>query len=81
MMMTDKDAEDFHKQIENLKKGKEVKRYIPIDERGTSCLRCKDKRTIYVYKDNTESSGIVKVDCPMCSVQRPPEELRAEGLI
>ena len=78
--MTNKDAEDFYKEIEKIKKGKKVERYIPVDERKTSCLRCKDKREIYVYKDTTEGTA-VRVDCPMCSPQRPPEELRKNGII
>jgi len=80
MIMTNKDAEDFYKEIEKIKKGKKVERYIPVDERKTSCLRCKDKREIYVYKDTTEGTA-VRVDCPMCSPQRPPEELRKNGII
>ena len=80
MIMTNKDAEDFYKEIEKIKKGKKVERYIPVDERKTSCLRCKDKREIYVYKDTTERTA-VRVDCPMCSPQRPPEELRKNGII
>ena len=80
MIMTNKDADDFYKQIEDLKKGKQIKRYVPIDERKTSCMRCKDKRYIYVYKDTSEGTAI-RVDCPMCSLQRPPEELRKDGLI
>ena len=50
------------------------------DREKTSCLRCRDTREVWVWKDTSESEKI-KVDCPMCSVQRPPEELRAEGLI
>ena len=82
MIMTDKDAQDFYDEIEKMKKGKveEAKKYIPIDERNTSCLRCNDKRAIYVYKDTSEGTA-VRVDCPMCSPQRPPEELRSDGLI
>ena len=80
MIMTNKDAEDFYKEIEKIKKGKKVERYIPVDERKTSCLRCKDKREIYVYKDTTEGTAL-RVDCPMCSPQRPPEELRKNGII
>ena len=30
------------------------------------CMRCKDLREIWVYKD-TEESTRLKVDCPMCS--------------
>ena len=57
-----------------------VERYIPLDERNTSGLRCKDKREIWVYKDTSEGN-MIRVDCPMCSPQRPPEELRNNGLI
>ena len=80
MIMTNKDAEDFYDQIEKIKKGQEVNTYIPIEDRKTSCMRCKDKREIYVYKDTSEGTAI-RVDCPMCSPQRPPEELRRDGLI
>ena len=79
MIMTDKDAEDFYKQIEKIKKGT-TERYVPVDERNTSCMRCKDSRVIYVYKDTSEGTAI-RQDCPMCSPQRPPEELRNDGLI
>ena len=78
--MTDKDAKDFYDEIEKIKKGKKVERYVPMDERNISCMRCKDKREIYVYKDTSEGTA-VRVDCPMCSPQRPPEELRRDGLI
>lgn len=44
------------------------------------CMRCKGLREIWVYKD-TEESTRLKVDCPMCSEQRPPQELRNPGLI
>ena len=44
------------------------------------CMRCKDLREIWVYKD-TEESTRLKVDCQMCSEQRPPQELRNLGLI
>ena len=57
-----------------------VERYIPLDERNTSCLRCKDKREIWVYKDTSEGN-MIRVDCPMCSPQRPPEELTKNGII
>ena len=57
-----------------------VERYIPLDERNISCLRCKDKREIWVYKDTAEGN-MIRVDCPMGSPQRPPEELRNNGLI
>jgi len=80
MIMTDKDAKDFYDEIEKIKKGKKVERYVPMDERNISCMRCKDKREIYVYKDTSEGTA-VRVDCPMCSPQRPPEELRRDGLI
>ena len=80
MIMTDEDAKDFYDEIEKIKKGKKVERYVPMDERNTSCMRCKDKREIYVYKDTSEGTA-VRVDCPMCSPQRPPEELRNNGLI
>ena len=45
-----------------------------------SCLRCRDIREVWVWKDTSESSKI-RVDCPMCSVQRPPQELRDLGVI
>tara|TARA_Y100000361_G_C11039452_1_gene279115 strand:+ start:422 stop:664 length:243 start_codon:yes stop_codon:yes gene_type:complete len=80
MIMTDKDADEFYKQIEEIKKGQETKKYIPLEDRNTSCLRCRDKRFIYVYKDTTEGTA-VRVDCPMCSPQRPPDELRKDGMI
>ena len=80
MIMTNKDAADFYDEIEKIKKGQEVKTYISIEDRKTSCMRCKDKREIYVYKDTSEGTA-VRVDCPMCSPQRPPEELRRDGLI
>ena len=80
MIMTNKDAADFYDEIEKIKKGQEVKTYIPVEDRKTSCMRCKDKREIYVYKDTSEGTA-VRVDCPMCSPQRPPEELRNSGLI
>jgi hypothetical protein len=44
------------------------------------CMRCKGLREIWVFKD-TEESTRLKVDCPMCSEQRPPQELREQGLI
>lgn len=44
------------------------------------CMRCKGLREIWVWKD-TEESEKLKVDCPMCSEQRPPQELRDKGLI
>ena len=81
MIMTDEDAKDFYDQIEKMKKGtKEIKPYVSYDDRKTTCMRCKDTRMIYVYKDQSES-GMVRVYCPMCSPQRPPEELRTDGLI
>ena len=80
MIMTNKDAADFYDEIEKIKKGQKVKTYIPVEDRKTSCMRCKDKREIYVYKDTSEGTAI-RVDCPMCSPQRPPEELRNDGLI
>ena len=80
MIMTDEDAKDFYDEIEKIKKGKKVERYVPMDERNTSCMRCKDKREIYVYKDTSEGTA-VRVDCPMCSPQRPLEELRKNGII
>jgi|TARA_R100001086_G_scaffold187772_2_gene105834 hypothetical protein len=79
MIMTDKDAEDFYKEIENIKKGT-TKKYVPVDDRKTSCMRCRDTRVIYVYKDTSEGTT-TRVDCPMCSPQRPPAELRNDGLI
>ena len=63
-----------------LKLFREAKLDMDKDKEKTSCLRCNDTREIWVWKDTSETEKI-KVDCPMCSVQRPPEELRAEGLI
>ena len=47
-------------------------------QKRPSCLRCYDRREVWVWKDTTETQKI-KVDCPMCSPQRPPEELRESG--
>jgi len=51
-----------------------------INKPEHSCLRCKDLREVWVWKDTSESEKI-RVDCPMCTVQRPPEELRKLGII
>ena len=44
------------------------------------CMRCKDLREVWVWKDTSESEKI-RVDCPMCTIQRPPQELRDLGII
>ena len=49
-------------------------------QKRPSCLRCYDRREVWVWKDTTETQKI-KVDCPMCSPQRPPQELRDLGVI
>ena len=54
------------------------KKYIPKPEHD--CVRCGDQREICVWKDTSETEKI-RVDCPMCSVQRPPQELRDLGII
>ena len=46
----------------------EKEKYIPKPKHD--CLRCGDQREIWVWKDTTETEKI-RVDCPMCSVQRP----------
>jgi Zn finger protein HypA/HybF involved in hydrogenase expression len=51
-----------------------------IVEEKHSCLRCQDLREVWVWKDTSETEK-VKVDCPMCTVQRPPQELRDLGII
>jgi len=51
-----------------------------VNYKKTPCLRCKDKKEIWVWEDLTESKK-VRVDCPMCNRQRPPQELREDGLI
>ena len=56
----------------------EKEKYIPKPEH--SCLRCEDLREVWVWKDTSESKKI-RVDCPMCTVQRPPQELRDLGII
>ena len=38
------------------------------------------KKEVWVWKDTSESEKI-RVDCPMCTVQRPPQELRDLGII
>ena len=53
------------------------KKYKP---KQPGCLRCYDDRVVWVWKDTTETEKI-RVDCPMCSPQRPPEELRNLGII
>jgi Zn finger protein HypA/HybF involved in hydrogenase expression len=63
-----------------LKLFREAKLDMDKDRENTTCLRCNDTREFWVWKDTSETEKI-KVDCPMCSVQRPPEELRAKGLI
>ena len=54
------------------------KKYIPKPEH--QCLRCQDLREVWVWKDTSETEKI-RVDCPMCSPQRPPQELRELGII
>ena len=56
----------------------EKEKYIPKPEH--QCMRCKDLREVWVWKDTSESEKI-RIDCPMCSVQRPPQELRDLGII
>ena len=56
----------------------EKEKYIPKPEH--QCLRCKDLREVWVWKDTSESEKI-RVDCPMCCKQRPPQELRELGII
>ena len=56
----------------------EKEKYKPRPEH--QCLRCKDLREVWVWKDTSESEKI-RVDCPMCTVQRPPQELRDLGII
>ena len=56
----------------------EKEKYIPKPEH--QCLRCQDLKEVWVWKDTSETEKI-RVDCPMCSPQRPPEELRQQGLI
>ena len=56
----------------------EKEKYKPKPEH--QCLRCKDEREVWVWKDTSESEKI-RVDCPMCTVQRPPQELRELGII
>jgi Zn finger protein HypA/HybF involved in hydrogenase expression len=63
-----------------LKLFREAKLDMDKDKEKTSCLRCNDTREIWVWKDTSESEKI-KVDCPMCSAQRSPEELRELGII
>ena len=65
------------KLFRDTKKEMAEEKYIP---KQPGCLRCRDDRVVWVWKDTTETKKI-KVDCPMCSPQRPPEELRKEGLI
>ena len=56
----------------------EKEKNIPKPEH--QCLRCQDLKEVWVWKDTSETEKI-RVDCPMCSPQRPPEELRQQGLI
>ena len=56
----------------------EKEKYIPKPEH--QCLRCQDLKEVWVWNDTSETEKI-RVDCPMCSPQRPPEELRELGLI
>ena len=56
----------------------EKEKYIPKPEHQS--LRCQDLKEVWVWKDTSETEKI-RVDCPMCSPQRPPEELRELGLI
>ena len=50
------------------------------ENKKTPCLRCKNTREVWVWKNTAESEKI-KVDCPLCSKQRPPQELRDLGII
>ena len=56
----------------------EREKYIPKPKH--QCLRCQDLREVWVWKDTSETEKI-RVDCPMCTVQRPPQELRDLGII
>ena len=58
----------------------EMEKEKHISKPKHSCLRCRDIREVWVWKDTSESSKI-RVDCPMCSVQQPPQELRDLGVI
>jgi hypothetical protein len=60
------------------KKEMEKEKYIPKPKH--QCLRCQDLREVWVWKDTSETEKI-RVDCPMCTVQRPPQELRDLGII
>jgi len=63
-----------------LKLFREAKLDMENKNKNTPCLRCKDTREVWVWKDTAESEKI-KVDCPLCSKQRPPQELRDLGII
>jgi hypothetical protein len=58
----------------------DAKKEMDKEKKKTPCLRCKDTREIWVWQDTSESKK-VKVDCTMCTVQRPPEELRNLGIL
>ncbi len=51
-----------------------------IKNKNIDCLRCRGLREVWVWKDTSESEKI-RIDCPMCSAQRPPQELRELGII
>jgi len=63
-----------------LKLFREAKLDMDKDREKTTCLRCSDTREVWVWKNTAESEKI-KVDCPLCSKQRPPQELRDLGII
>ncbi len=63
-----------------LKLFREAKLDMEKKNKNTPCLRCNDTREVWVWKDTAESEKI-KVDCPLCSKQRPPQELRDLGII
>ena len=58
----------------------EMKKDVNIPKPEHQCLRCKDLREVWVWKDTSETEK-VRVDCPMCTIQRPPQELRDLGII
>ena len=58
----------------------EMKKDVYMPKPEHQCMRCSDLREVWVWKDTSESEKI-RVDCPMCTVQRPPQELRDLGII